>query len=323
MPAVIGYVLWPMLGAFGLTLLLVAQPLGAPRPRLREWLARQDVALREAERARRLAPSAPVVPWPAIDRVLGPLLADGVALIGRLQGRLGWTSNPQRLAEIRLVRPGTTATSWLFKRLVVAGLLSAAPALIGALFGVLQVPDAFVGAVPSWAWVCFGFVGYLAPDWAVNYDLSRRREQMRAAVPALLQTLVIGSSAGLTLQACLRLVASEGSGPLVEVIRGVMRDLDAGRLQSTAEALEALGAAAAIPEVDRLVQRLVGNTTAGAGFQTAARELALALQAEDRAALRASGQVRVLKQLGVAAAFLLLPILAVFFFPLVVMVKDL
>jgi hypothetical protein len=47
------------------------------------------------------------------------------------------------------------------------------------------------------------------------------------------------------------------------------------------------------------------------------------LQAEDRAALRASGQVRVLKQLGVAAAFLLLPILAVFFFPLVVMVKDL
>ena len=146
---------------------------------------------------------------------------------------------------------------------------------------------------------------------------------MRAAVPALLQTLVIGSSAGLTLQACLRLVASEGSGPLVDVIRGVMRDLDAGRVQSTAEALEALGSAPAIPEVDRLVQRLVSNTTAGAGFQTAARELALALQADDRAALRANGQVRVLKQLGVAAAFLLLPILAVFFFPLVVMVRDL
>ena len=53
LPAVIGYVLWPVLGALGLTLLLVAQPVGSPRPRLRDWLARQDVALREAERARR------------------------------------------------------------------------------------------------------------------------------------------------------------------------------------------------------------------------------------------------------------------------------
>src|SRR5262245_6454197 len=119
MPGVIGYVLWPALGALGLTLLVVAQPLGAPRHRLGGGWGRQDVALREAGRARRLAPPSPVVPWPAIDRVLGPLLVDGVALIGRLQGRLGWTSNPQRLAAIRLVRPGTTATSWLFKRLVV------------------------------------------------------------------------------------------------------------------------------------------------------------------------------------------------------------
>jgi hypothetical protein len=56
---------------------------------------------------------------------------------------------------------------------------------------------------------------------------------------------------------------------------------------------------------------------------TAVRELALGLQAEDRAALTAAGQVRVLKQLGVAAGFLLLPILVVFFFPLLVMVRGL
>ncbi len=83
MPAVIGYYLWPVLGALGLTLLLVAQPLGAPRPRLRDWLARQDVALREAERARRVAPPVPVVPWPAIDRVLGPAGAARRAAVRR------------------------------------------------------------------------------------------------------------------------------------------------------------------------------------------------------------------------------------------------
>lgn len=323
MPKMVGYVVWPMLGALGLTLLLVAQPLGAPRPRLREWLARQDVALRESERALRTAPTPPVVPWPAVDRVLGPLLADGVVVLGRLQTRLPWTSNPRRLAEIRLVRPGATATGWLGKRLAMAGLLGVAPPTIAGLLGVLQVPDAFLGLVPWWAWVTLGMAGYLAPDWAVNQDLKARREQLRAALPVLLQTLVIGSSAGLSMQACLRLVAGEGAGVLVEAIRDVLRDLDAGRLGSTSEALEALGARCSIPEMDRIVQRLVGNTAAGAGFQLAVRELALGLQAEDRAALAAGGQLRMLKQLGVAGGVLLLPILAVFFFPLFVLIREL
>jgi Flp pilus assembly protein TadB len=262
-----------------------------------------------------------VVPWPAIDRVLGPLLVDATGLLARFQARLG-VSDPARLAQIRLVRPGTTASSWLAKKLALAGLFGVAPALAGVLFHVFDVPDLFVGLVPWWAWTLFGIVGYLSPDMAANFDLSERTRRLRAALPALLQTLVIGSSAGLSLQACLRLVAREGTGPLVEVIRAVLRDLDAGRYRSTAEALPALAAAAAIPEVDRVVQRLVGNTAAGAGFQLAVRELALALQAEDRLALKADGQVRQLKMLAVAGGVLLLPLLVVFFFPLIEFVRG-
>lgn len=320
MPSMVWYVVWPVLGALGITLLLVAQPLGAPRPSLWEWLAGQDVEARAAERARRADPAPPVVPWPAIDRVLGPLLADAALLLARVQARFGG-GDTARLAQIRLVRPGTTASGWLGKKLALAGLFGAAPALAGWLFGVFEVPDLFVGLVPWWAWTLLGSIGYLAPDWAVNRDLDGRRRRLRAALPAFLQTLVIGSSAGLSLQACLRLVAREGTGPLVEAIRVLLRDLDAGRYRSTGEALPALAAAAGIPEVDRVVQRLAGNTAAGAGFQLAARELALGLQAEDRAALKADGQVRRLKMLGVAAGVLLLPILIVFFFPLIEFVR--
>jgi len=233
MPPVFWYVLWPVLGALGVTLLLVAQPIGAPRTTLWEWLARQDVARRAAERARRVDPAPPVVPWPAIDRVLGPLLADAAALLSRLQKRFGG-GDPARLAQIRLVRPGTTASGWLGQKLALAALVSVIPALAGVLFRVFDVPDLFVGLVPWWVWALLGIAGYMSADRAVNGDLDERRRRLRAALPALLQTLVIGSSAGLSLQACLRLVARDGTGPLVEAIRGMLRDLDAGRYRSTA-----------------------------------------------------------------------------------------
>ena len=53
MPELGWYLIWPLLGGVGLMLILRAQPLGAPRPTLQEWLDRMDVRAREAQRVAR------------------------------------------------------------------------------------------------------------------------------------------------------------------------------------------------------------------------------------------------------------------------------
>jgi pilus assembly protein TadC len=326
MPELGWYLIWPLLGGVGLMLILGAQPLGVPRPTLQEWLDRMDVRAREAQRvARETQPRSTVgAPWPAVNRVLGPLLSDAASLLRRLQNHLGLGSGTDPMRDIRRVEPDMTEGRWLARRLAVAAILGLALPTFVVILRAAGLPETLLSRVPVWAWLALAALGYIAPAWEVDRKLAARRRRLRAALPALLQTLAIGASAGMSLQACFRYVVTRGgSGPFAAAIREMLDSLDAGEYVSLQQALPALSVSCDIAEVERLVQRLKGNVEAGAGFQVAVHELVLVTRADDQAQLRRVGVERAVRMLVPVVVFLLIPLLIVFLYPLIVLVKSL
>jgi len=323
MPGLVWYLVWPLVGGVGLTLLLVSLPWGAPRPTLEEWLRRMDVRAREAERAERLDPPPAVVPWPAIDRLLRPLLNDLAAFLATWQARLLGGGGPQRARAIARIYHGMTASRWLLQKLGLAAIASLALPLVVLAGRSAHVPVGFVGLVPEWMWVSLGIVGFYWPEHVVNDRLKQRREQLRGALPSLLGALSTGASAGLSLQACMRHVAAQhAGGPLGEAIRDMLDRFDANEYRTFGKALEGLSEVCDAPEVERVVRQLTANTAAGAGLIGAIQELLVGLRAEDRAELVAGGHRRAIGMLGVVALCLVPPLLLVFLFPVITLVRS-
>jgi hypothetical protein len=325
MPGVGWYLVWPLLGGIGVTLLLVSQPWGAPRPSLAEWLRRMDVRAREAERAEQLDPPPAVVPWPAIDRVLRPLLNDAAAFLATWQARISLGGGgPERIRAVARIYPGTTPGRWLLQKLAVGAVVGLALPLLVEVGRSAHVPVGFIGLAPSWVWVGVGIAGFFWPERVVDNRLRQRREQLRAALPSLLGALSNGASAGLSLQACMRHVAAEhAGGPLGEAVRDMLDRFDANEYRTFGKALERLADACDTPEVERVVRQLAGNTAAGAGLVGAIQELVVGLRAEDRAALVVAGHKRAIGMLFMIAVFLVPPLLAIFLFPVIVLVRSL
>ncbi len=317
------YLLWPLLGGLGLTLMLVSQPRGAARLSLGEWLRRMDVREREAERAERLDPPTAVVPWPAIDRIVRPLATDAAALLATWQARLSLGGGPDRIAAVARVKPGMTAGRWLLYKLavgVIVGLTLPSLVLAGRM---ARVDVGFLGLVPAWAWVLLAGAGYLWPERWIDAQLKRRREQLRAELPALLGALANGASAGLSLQACLRHVAAEHAGGLLgDAVRDMLIRFEANEQRTFGRALESLAARCESPEVERVVRQLAANAAAGAGLTDVIGELLAGMRAEDRAALVVTGHRRAVGMLIATAVFLLPPLLVIFLYPVIVLVRS-
>jgi Flp pilus assembly protein TadB len=228
------------------------------------------------------------------------------------------------MREIRRVEPSMTEGRWLARRLTVAAILGLALPTFVLLLRAVGLPETLLSRVPAWVWLALAVVGYIAPAWEMERKLGDRRRRLRAALPALLQTLAIGASAGLSLQACFRYVVTRGgSGPFAAAIRDMLDSLDAGEYISLQQALPSLAVSCDIPEVERLVQRLKGNVEAGAGFQVAVHELVLVTRADDQAQLRRVGVERAVRMLVPVVVFLLIPLLVGFLYPLIVLVKSL
>ena len=88
------------------------------------------------------------------------------------------------------------------------------------------------------------------------------------------------------------------------------------------QALEGLAEVCETPEVERVVRQLAGNTAAGAGLVVAIQELVIGLRAEDRAALVVGGHKRAIGMVFVIAVFLMPPLLVIFLFPVIVLVRS-
>src|SRR5260221_7829868 len=74
---------------FGIYVLVTALPWVQSHPSLAEQLRRFDVDVRVAERAQGQRGPYPLLPWPAVDAIVRPLLEDVVGPMRRLLSGIG------------------------------------------------------------------------------------------------------------------------------------------------------------------------------------------------------------------------------------------
>lgn len=298
--------LWPLVFGLGVYLLLTAQPIGRPRPDLKERLRRLDVDERVRDQLQR-RDARPIFASRLLEALLRPVLDDAGRLLQSALARFGLAgaAGAESLeARLRLVRPGVEVTQF-FGEKVAAGLigLGAFPAM--TLLGVQPF-----GPWPFWAGAVGFVVGFLAPDWQLEHRLAARRTAVVMELPAILDMLTISASAGLALEQTVDLVARQSSGTVAQELRQVSREMALGQ-HTLAEALEAMAARNGVPELTSVVSQLEAAHAQGIPLvQT------LSTQAD---ALRERKRLRLVEEGGRATVKMLLPV-AVFILPVLFVV---
>jgi pilus assembly protein TadC len=142
----------------------------------------------------------------------------------------------------------------------------------------------------------------------------RRRSEMDAQIPQMLDLLAAASSAGLSGQLALRRAVAALGGPLAAELGGALDAVDLGarwrdELAAAAERLE-------LPELRRTVAALSRTETLGASLADSTAELAASVRAARRAAVTERARTAPIKMLFplvflVLPAFLLLTVVPV------------
>jgi len=158
------------------------------------------------------------------------------------------------------------------------------------------------------------FVGTRVPAILQRRRTRRRRAEMDAQIPQLLDLLAAASSAGLSGQLALRRAVAALGGPLASELDGALDAVDLGArwrdaLAAAAERLE-------LPELRRTVAALSRTESLGASLADSTAELAGSVRAARRAAITERARTAPVKMLFplvflVLPAFLLLTVVPV------------
>ena len=104
-------------------------------------------------------------------------------------------------------------------------------------------------------------VGYRLPRTYLGSRSRRRKEEMAAALPDVVDLLAVCSHAGLNISLSLRRVVERASGPLGKEIQRVIEEIDLG--VPRARALENLAVRCGLPELEALVRVLLNSERFG------------------------------------------------------------
>lgn len=290
------------LGA-GLWLLVMAQPLGRPRPELVARLRRLSAQGRIELEERAVSAGASMFSSALLERGLRPLLDDMGEWIGRLLRRLGIeTGDLDRRLELGW--PGMTAPQFRGQQLATGAVAFAAfPAM--NLLGVHPF-----GAWPVWLWAGTFVLGFAAPSWQLNGRLRKRRTALLAELPVTLDLFVIAASAGLSPEQALVEAGRQLDGVLGGGLRAVAREAGLGAA-GYAEGLQALAEREGIAELRSLAD--AWRLSHAQGLPLAPAMLALSETVRDRR------RARLLEEGGKAAVRMLFPV-ALFIFPVFLVV---
>jgi tight adherence protein C len=164
---------------------------------------------------------------------------------------------------------------------------------------------------PPVVWIAAGIVGFVLPDLDLGRRLKARRNRLVAELPAVLDQLVIATSAGLSLEQALDETASSSEGIAADELRRAVAELGLGRWRSLQDALEGLDRRNGVPELSSLVGQLRAAHRQGVPVGQV-----LAAQAD---ALRERRKAEIVEAGGRATVRMVIPI-AVFVLPVLVIV---
>ncbi len=290
------------LGA-GLWLLVMAQPLGQPRPELVTRLRRLSAQGRIELDERASAAGSPMFSSALLERVLRPLLDDAGEQIGRLLRRAGIEAGDLD-RRLELGWPGMSAPQFRGQQLATGAVAFAAfPAM--NLLGVHPL-----GVWPVWVWLGAFGAGFAAPSWQLNGRLRARRAAVLAELPVTLDLFVIAASAGLSPEQALVEAGRQLSGVLGAGLRDVAREAGLGTA-GYAEGLQVLAEREGIAELRSLAD--AWRLSHAQALPLAPAMLALSETVRDRR------RARLVEEGGKAVVRMLFPV-ALFIFPVFLVV---
>lgn len=301
MPAAV--IILPLLFSLGVYLVLMAQPLGRPRPDLKERLRRLNVD--ERVRAQVSPPvRRPVFASRWLEALLRPILDDLGRLVRSVLSLFGLGGGQALERKLRIARPEVEASQFFGEKLV-AGVIG------GAFFPVLNAIGLHpFGVWPGWLWAVGFLVGFLAPDWDLQRRLSQRRLDVLMELPTALDMLTIAVSAGLALEQALHLVAREGQGLVAAELGHVVREMALG--QSSLEgALMAMAERNDVPELTTFADHVRAAYEQGTPLVQTLRTQAQSLRDQKR--------LRIVEEGGKASVRMLFPV-ALFILPVLFVV---
>jgi tight adherence protein C len=292
-------VLLGALAAFGVLLVLSGLPM-ARQPTLDDRLSPY---LRDAPRpSRLLVPSASLTPFPTLERILRPVLADAVRFVERWVGGLAGVR--RRLEQLG----GTTSVEQFRAEQVLWGGFGLAAALA---LGLLSVATG-AGASPLSmlaAAVVFPLGGVLARDRWLTRAVVARERRMLEEFPTVAELLALAVTAGEGPVGALERVHRISGGELSKELGRALSDARAGA--SLVQALEGLAARTSLVPLARFVDGVAIAVERGTPLADVLRAQAVDVrEAGKRQLLESAGRREIAMM--VPVVFLVLPVTVVF-----------
>lgn len=290
-----------LLGAtagLGLLIMAVYNPL-ARRPRLDDRLAPY---LRDTPRTSRLLAQADTrTPFPALERLLAPVLADLVRLVDRAVGGAGSVRR-------RLDQAGRAMTVEQFRTEQV--IWGVAGLLAGGFVSTLLMLRGAANPLPLLV-LCLllALAGVLARDRWLTREVGVREQRIVAEFPIVAELLALAVTAGETPVAALDRVTRLLSGELSRELARALADARAGA--SLVTALDGIARRTSLPLLARFVDGMAVAVERGTPLSEVLRAQAADVREAGRRALLDSGGKREIAMLA-PIVFLILPVVIVF-----------
>jgi len=270
------------------------------RPTLEHRLAPY---LRDSPRPSRLLAGRPTLtPFPTLERIITPVLRDGIRVLERVLG--GGHS-----VRVRLEQAGRATTVEQFRA---EQLLWGAAALLAALIasllllanGSAQRPVLLLAGS-----LLAGAGGVVLRDHALGREVARRERRMTQEFPTIAELLALAVAAGEGPAGALERISRISRGELARELRRALADARAGA--SLVQALQGVATRTSLPALARFVDGVVIAVERGTPLAEVLRAQAVDVrEAGKRALLQSGGR----KEIGMMmpVVFLVLPVTVVF-----------
>jgi tight adherence protein C len=296
---------WSLVGAavglaFGLGTMLVIVRL--PRMRRPGLDARLAPYLRDTVRSSSLLTVEPTrTPFTTLERVLAPVMADGMRWAEKVSGGPGTVR--RRLDQLG----GTRSVEQFRAEQVVWGVLGAVG---GGAVGLLAGAGRGLAVVPVLVLVLVGaLLGVLGRDQWLSMQVRRREQRMLDEFPTVAELLALSVGAGEGAVGALERVATTCQGELSVELRRTLADARAGA--SLVQALEGLASRTSLPSLARFVDGVAVAVERGTPLGDVLRAQAQDVRELSRRRLMESGGKREIAMM-IPVVFLVLPVTVLF-----------
>ena len=280
-------------------MLLVAWRLAARRVRFEDRLAPYLRAQRSVSAL--FGSSDARTPFPTLERLIAPVMADGVRLVTRL-------GSPSAELRRRLERAGRLESVEQFRAAqVVWGVIGLATGLALAL--TLAAGRGSSPFVLSFLVLLCGLAGVLARDQHLSRQLRGREERMLAELPTVAELLALSVGAGEGPVAALERVVRTTRGVLADELARTLADARAGT--PLTQALEGLADRTGLAPLTRFAEGVAVAIERGTPLAGVLRAQAQDVRESGRRALMEEGGRKEVLMM-VPVVFLILPITVAF-----------